>query len=396
MNNPFIDRKQNFFQLACIQVIPLGITAMSIGDMIAKKHGAGVAIGSIIVANLILWLIAILIITMAFRFRSNAVENVNNYLGKFSSWCMRFLLMISFLFWYTFQIRATLPILEIYLNKSSLLYLGTSLALFSAILSMGGIRLIKWSTVISFPFVLGYILYGILQTGPTFSEIGYLGISASAVLASVLSFFPFTANTTTFFRHSRSRADSYLALTLTTVINILFQASTIWIKFTQTENYFFTLVTLFFIMWILICVNLLSFIYLVSASWEGWIRQLNGAKGYLFIGIIGTLAHILLPDSAPFLLIQNLANCYLASQAAILCIGFLIHFLIEDRPHYKGKNINSFCWLMGCIVATILTIHNSADTTTPLFAGIWTSIASFFGVLFIKENVWAAKTFLKL
>ncbi len=368
---------------------------MSIGDVLSQQYGAGVAIGSIVVANLISWLIAILIITMAIRSRANAVENINHYLGKFSSWCMRFLLMISFLFWFTFQIRSTLPFLEIYLSKSSLSYLGIGLGLFSAILSMGGIRLIKWSTVISLPFVIFYIVYAILRTEPSFSEIGTLGISGSAIIASLFSFFPSVANTPTFFRHSRSRADSYLALTLITLINILFQISTIWIKFTYTQNYFFFLATLCFLMWISITVNLLSFIYLVSASWEGWIKQLEGAKGYILIGIIGTLAYILLPDSAPFLLIQNLANCYLASQAAILCIGFLIHFLIEDQPHYKGKNINSFCWLMGCIVATILTIHDSADTTTPLFAGIWTSIASFFGILLIKENVWATKTLLK-
>ena len=52
------DINQNFWQLACIQSASIGLPGMLVGGQIAKEYGAGTAIISLCIGNLILWGIA--------------------------------------------------------------------------------------------------------------------------------------------------------------------------------------------------------------------------------------------------------------------------------------------------------------------------------------------------
>lgn len=377
----FVDHKQTYWQLAAIQSVPLGMSAILMGHLLTKQYGSGVAICSIVIANLILWLISIIIISMSYKTRSNAVQNVNNYMGKYGAYFKRFILSTAFLLWFPYQLQSTLPLLEVYFSTKTLPFLGIGLALLTTFLSVGGIRFIKWSCTISFPVVFFYYIYALVNRPDSSPEISSFGISLTAVLTSLGVFLPFAVNSPTFFRHSRSRADSYLSLTLIAIFMSFFQISTIWIKFSYLENYF----TLGFIIWVLISTNLFS-IYLASASFEG-LNQKSWI--YFSLGALGSVAYLLLPTSSLFL--QNFLNCFIASQGAVLCVAFFIHSLVGYEPHRMAKNINIFCWIMGCIGATIVLIHDQTNVNTSLVAATGTSIASFFCTLFVKENIWAAR-----
>ncbi len=391
-----ITKNQNYFELSCIQSIALGVTASMLGKTIAAQYGAGIAICSILVGNLILWLVSLMIISMAFENRSNAIQNVRNYLGKYGSLFMWGLLIISFINWFLLQLNSALPLLGPYFGAEKpgiLLRLGAGIGFITALFASGGIRLIKQFTVMSFPAVLCYYLYATFSSGYSFASIQTWGVSASAVTVSVLTLLPGVVNYPTFFRHSQSKADSYLALTIMAFLISFFEIATIWIDFTPTGTSLLSIATLGWIFWNLICTNLLN-IYYASACWEGFVPRFEGAKGYAIIGLLGTVAYTFVQVSAPILFVQNLANCYIASLGVVLFIGFLIRLLIRHRPRPKGQAINSFCWLIGCIVATILTIQDNMGSTGPLLAGIGASVVSFLCILFVEENVWAVQKML--
>lgn len=392
-SNIKIEHNQNYLHLASIQSVSLGLGVIAIGKLLAEQYGTGISICSILVGNLILWLIAITIISMAFEHRSNSIQNVSNYLGKYGALFMWGTLIIAFLNWFVFQINTTLPSIETYFtitNPNTLLRLGAGLGFLTALISCGGITLIKKVTVTSLPIILGYYIYAISQTDYSFSAIDHWGLSLPAIITTVSVLLPGVVNLPTFFRHAQSKVNCYLALTIMTILISFFEISTIWMKFTYTGNYILSILTLCFIVFTLICTNLLN-IYFASACWEGFIPQFEGAKGYAITGLLGTVAYTFIQISSPLIFLGNLTNSFIASLGIVLLIAFLMQLIIKHRPRPLEKLINSFCWLIGCIVSTILTIQDATDSVTPLLAGITASAAAFVCILFVEENVWAIR-----
>jgi hypothetical protein len=73
---------QNFYQLAAIQSVSLGLPAFITGKFLAHSLGTGVAICSIFVGNIILWLVGLTVISTIYQERTNAIQNINGYIGK--------------------------------------------------------------------------------------------------------------------------------------------------------------------------------------------------------------------------------------------------------------------------------------------------------------------------
>ena len=203
---------QNFFQLACIQSVSLGIPGIIVGADLAMQHGAGTAICSIIVGNLLLWLIAITILSMIDRVYATAIDNIKNYLGNYGGLLMALILMIAFLGWYAFQIDFslkklnTLLLTDNRLERGIMIRAGAALGLISAMLSIGGIRLLKKITICAFPFLVLYSFYSIWASPNSVIISGTWGLSFQAVLTAILLLLPGVINFPTFFRHSRSKS----------------------------------------------------------------------------------------------------------------------------------------------------------------------------------------------
>lgn len=398
---------QNFFQLACILSAPMGLSSVIVEEL-ANKYGAGTAISSIFLGNLILWLIALSIISMASQYRIDAIQNVREYLGKYGALLTALILIFAFLNWFVHHINTSVTILrnifdfDSYGGKDLIVRLGAALGFFSALLVIGGIRFLKWMAVISLPGLFCYHLYAIFVSDYSIPSQEGLGLSFFGIISAMLILLPGVINLPTFFRHSRSRADSYLALTLLTIFITFFEISSIWIRFSnfkqvfsQTGSYliFFSGITAICIILTLTLANLLN-IYFASAAWATFIPRFEGAKGHSIIGLLGTAAYTFIQISSPIYFFEDLANAYIATLGIVMLISFLIRLIVRHRPRTFEKTINGLSWLFGCAVATFLEIQNHDQGVYALLSGVCASSLFFLAIIFIEETVWSARKIL--
>ena len=219
----FKDTNQNFWQLACIQASALGLFVMLIGRQLATQYGAGVAITSVCIGNLILWIIGLSMFSMTYKSQGDAkhaIQNVLSYLGKPITIVAALVVMIAFLSWFPMQINAQMDFTEELLanipgwSKPVRLVISIVVAFIMIGVSTLGIRAIKWTCTAIFPFLVLFSLYAIFNRTAPFPEIKW-GISIQGIILAIVIIFPGIINLPTFFRHARSKADGIFALTLT-------------------------------------------------------------------------------------------------------------------------------------------------------------------------------------
>lgn len=398
MNNS-VEKKdsQNFFVLASIPSAAVSLPCFMIGDILAKKYGDGIAIGSIIAGNLILWLIGMAIISMGSQNRINGIQNIKNYLGKLGCLLSAFILIICFLDWFALQINITVENLQTILpsgyftRKDFPIRLGTSLGLFSALLALGGIRLLKWISVIVFPLLLIYQVFAIWQSGYSLTSYS-IGLSLSATMTVISLFLPGIVNLPTFFRYSKSPADSVLGLSLFTVACIFFESSTIWIQ--STEYYVIgslgVFAAFFFLISVLTSSNLLN-IYFASACYDTLVPRFSGIKGHAIIGLLGSAIYAFVQIEAPLSFLVDLFNCYLLSLGTVLLIAFFIRKFVNHRIRPLEKWISCLVWVVGCIAGTFTKIHHPDNELYFLLIGMGVVFLLFLCILLVEETIWAIR-----
>lgn len=394
--NKFQFDNQNFFHLTCIQAMSLGLSVIVIGRGLASQYGAGTAICSIAIGNLLLWLIAITILSMIDKVHATAIDNIKSYLGKYGGLLIALILMIAFLGWYAFQIDFSLKTLNTLLlaknklEKGMIIRIGAALGLVSAMLSIGGIRLLKKITICAFPFLIGYHLYMIVSSPLSITLKGTWGVSFQATLASVLILLPGVINFPTFFRHSRSKSHSFLALTLITMLVTFFQISTIWMDLSGSKYLTSSIISAAFVILILTTCNLLN-IYLASACWKAVVPHFGGAKGFAIIGLLGTLTYTFIQISAPVQFLQDLTNAYIAILGVVLLIAYLLRIVLKHRPRPFEKAISLSTWIFGCVVATIYESQHYLSGIQSVLTGVNASVLFLLCVIFVEETAWALR-----
>lgn len=395
----FQNDNQNYFQLASIQSAASGLSVILIGQQLSKLYGAGTAICSILLGNLILWLIGIAIISMVDRAHNNAIDNIKSYVGKYGSLIAALILVIAFLNWYAYQITTTMtefsnliPIGQKW-GKDVVLRLGAALALLTALLSIGGIRLLRRLAVAVLPLLVCYCIYAVTSSSITISLKETWRLSFSAVLTSILTLLPGVINLPTFFRHSRSKAHSFLALSIMTILITFFEISTIWMKFSFLEGQAIilqvVLLSVFLILILTIC-NMLN-IYLASACWEAVVPHIGGGKEYAIIGLFGTLTYTFVQISTPVQFIQDLTNSYIAILGVVLLMAYLLRIIVRHRLRVFEQSINLAAWIFGCIFSTIYEAQHFLKGLDALLVGVNASVLFFLGIIFVEETGWAIK-----
>ncbi|GAB4184728.1 MAG: hypothetical protein Tsb0015_01120 [Simkaniaceae bacterium] len=231
MTDPNRDYNQNFWEMGSILGTALGLPAMLVGGTLARTYGMLIAIKSIIVGNLLLWAIGLGILAMT-EGRNNAIGNVKEYLGKPAAIVNSIIIIGAFIFWYSIQIDGPTQIFAHLLNGAMptsndiTIRLGAILGFLCSLLSLGGIRLIKWVCVIGLPLILIYQIYAIFTLGvPKNILSGELSFAAISIV--LLSWLPGAINLSTFYRHARSKVDSFLGLSIMTIAHIVFQSFTV-------------------------------------------------------------------------------------------------------------------------------------------------------------------------
>jgi len=389
---------QGFFSLGSIQSAAIGIPAMIFGGVIGSKYGAGVGLCSIFTGNLILWAVGLIIISMVSNERMNAIENIKEYLGKIGTIIAALFFVFVFLNWFALQISSTVFLLnkvwqfDTGVQNDMVIRLGAALGFFTSLLAIGGIRVLKWISIVS---VLLLLLGGIYILSCSRHQPPFLGFGLSffAVMTTVLSFLPGVINLPTFFRYSCSRADSCLGLTFMIVYYTFFECVGMWI---DLNDLFATAVagkavilSLFLIL-LLLCINLLN-IYLASACYETFIPRFVGTKGYAIMGLLGTASYTFIQISSSIQFLLDLLNSYLVSLCCVLLISFLFRIVSNRMPGKIEKWINTIAWLVGCLVSTILKIQNPANEMNFLLLGAGASAMFFLVVMYAEETFYSAK-----
>lgn len=345
---------------------------------------------------------------MTAKERKNAIENVKEYLGKSGSLLVSLVLMVAFLSWYMLEIQSVTASITPFLPlaKSKTFLFGCSLGLIIALLAMRGIRLIKHLTVAAFPFLLGYILYGMITAKPIpFNEIGINDFSFSAIIVVTFLSLPGMVNLPTFFRHSKSQADSFLALTLATLFDILFLIYSVFTEMADLSEFSsplnslsqglpFAIATLIFILLSSICLNLVN-IYYASAALEGISAKITGPKGFFLVGVLGTAAYALLQNSPTMSFLEIFSSNCIASLGVMLILSLISSVVVKHRPRIFEKRISLSCWLFGCVMTLIAQIINPQSPTYSVLIGSSGIILIFIMTLFAEETIWSIRNLSK-
>lgn len=404
-NNLYPERDQSFWQTGLILGSGLGIVSMVVGGTISKNYGAGVAVTSILLGNFILWFIGLGIISMTDA-RSHAIQNIKEKLGYFSSIIAAIVFVAAFLVWYALQIKTPAQALAIAVDPKSIfddtfeLRISASLGLLCALISMGGIKTIKWFNISSFPLLIIFLSY-ILTSSRTFVSFhNSWGISFVGILLIVLTWFPGTVNLSTFFRHSRSRADSVLGLTLMTIVHAGFQFCFVLLdvgnpidlidisKNSGDPLYFLSVI--FFMVISFVCVNLLN-IYWASVGWEIFFKHKQEAKSYAIIGLFGTIIYMFFQYPFFISVIEFIGTSFIAILGVTLITSYMIEIVVQHRIRTTDKLSNSICWFLGCFSSLVFMSRNSNDLVASVTFGINVCLLVFGIIIFIEEILWSIK-----
>lgn len=392
----FTDHSQNYWQLASIQAASIGLPVLVSGGRLAEHLSMGAAISSIIIGNLLLWAIGLVMISLAITDRSNAIEMVKKYLGKTGALLSSIFLVIAFLSWYVLQIKSSIVAINqlVPLEEDALRW-GAVLGLFVALLSIGGIYFIKKLSVISLPFLFLTMIY------LCWRSVGYFRIdfswefSFTGTIAVLSLNFGGMVNLPTFFRHSRSRIDSYFGLSLTIFLYILFQLISVMVDFPQlshihSESLFHLFVWLLFILVALCVVNLVN-IYFASAGWEMIFPHRKSSREYVVVGLLGTTAYTFLQLSQPMQYLENMASNFIASLGLVLVLAFVMRLVLKNRPNGAGQYVNIGCWIFGGILGTAVYSHGEFAGAHGMILSMTASLIAYLCVIFVEETVWAVR-----
>ncbi len=407
MTQRIVDRQQNFWQLASIQGSAASIVALLVSGQLAKQYGAGSALIAIFVGNFVLWCVGLLMIAMSARERRNAVENTSKYLGKFGGILMAMFLVIAFISWYMLELQVTTTAIGSFFQKHyewhpiANIRIGVVLGLLTSLLAIGGIRLIKNVCVVSLPILLIFVIYSMIMSREHIVFTGTWGISLPAIITITTLTLPGMVNLPTFFRHSRSLGDSFLALTLIMLIDIFFQCFGIFVGIMDPSEFLtkfspetgvstYLLLGFLFVILSMTCLNLVN-IYFASAGWELILPHRWNQKEYAIVGLLGTAAYTFFQVTSSMEFIENLAGSFIVSFAASLLIGFLVKNVLQRRIRLHERLINVTCGLFGCCLAGITLINNPEEANAALVVGVFGTVISFLLIFLFEETNWAIR-----
>jgi len=138
-----------------------------------------------------------------------------------------------------------------------------------------------------------------------------------------------------------------------------------------------------------LCVNIVN-IYFASAALEFVMPTFADARGYVLIGLIGVLALSIFKSETIVSNLETITNNFIGSLGVVLVAGYLSRIIIAHRFRRLEKEINIFCWILGCIVS-LTTFFIKQDITTTFVSGIFTSVLAFIVIVFIEETSWSIR-----
>lgn len=397
----------NFLDLGILMATTVGISVFSIGGFLSNSYGVGVVINSILIGNFFLWLIGLGIIAMSQHGRSNSIQNVKHYLGAPGAFFAAVVLVVAFLTWFTVQTESTIKAIETHLSPyfaisdASKLRIGVPAGLFVSLIATGGLKWIRRIVLSGAPILITYMIYAIFTRDNNITVRGTWGLNFAPVIIILSSTLAGIVNLPTFYRHSKSKADSFFSLTVITILVSAFECFSIWAGISNYQDFFLpngslvgfdAIFTLVFILLSLVMSNLVN-IYFATAGLHAFFpRKPIGAKELIILGLLGTGFYSFIQVSKVMEFLIHTANNFLASLGVVLICAFIISVIVKHRPRPFEKYVSNFCWLLGCASSLIIQIQYPDHPSKSFLAGIVASTVAFLVIAFIEETIWSIST----
>jgi len=362
------DIHQSAWHLAAIQLtgmVSLPILASSV--MVIQTNNFLSASITLILGNIILWLIRWGIISMSFTGRKSTLDIARDYVGKFGSYFIAILLLVATLAWFIVQttlasnaLTYLIPIEEPQINR----FIQTSVALgiCSTLLCMEGIVVLRWLAILTLPILLVAFVGVLLVSGPAIPAVPMTGISLSGLPLILGTSLGVTADLPTFFRHSASKRNSLWALAAIQLVSLgigfggLFLGSVIepWFGIKTIEEFaaakalarVFLVLLIFFSS---ISANV-SNVYSASVGWELVAPKLAGRQEYLILGLLLTTIFILITNVLSLKFLLDISDSSLVNFCIVLIIAYLLQIFRKRHPLEREKKIYFFAWGIATVV----------------------------------------------
>jgi cytosine permease len=391
-HNHLQDTHQTWWQLTTIQLSGwMSLPTLATSILVLKQNSFLGAVLTIIAGNIILWFIRSRLVRMSLEKRLSTLDISRVYFGNTGTYLIATLLLVSTLVWFIAQTTVAGGTLTrlISLHEDphidQFTQMSVLLGIITAFLCMEGIVVLRKLATYSFP-LLAVAFFAVLYTLPSFSLTGTSSNPLSlAGLTLVLSTnLGISSDLPTFFRHSKSRAESFKALFAVQALNIgfgllsLLLGALIISNFEVNEaliigNNPLRLSLLFFIFLSVICANVAN-VYSASVGWEILApRALVGRKEYFILGLGLTTIFILVSGLIPTEFILTVSDISLVNLCLILALGDIISQMQKKLPSPATQKVYFAAWFISSALNCFSFF--STDKLSPLALNILVILA---------------------
>lgn len=384
------DTKQTSWQLSAIQltgVTSLPVLATSI--IILQYSSFSSAIITLVIGNILLWLIRLGIMAMSFRGRKSTLDISKDFVGRIGSYPIAIVLLASTLAWFVAQTtiasNALTYLLPIDEGPQINLFIQMSviLGIISTLLCMEGIVVLRWLSILTLPILLFAFLCVLIEAPKGVHHIVDSKLSLAGLPLVIGTSLGVTADLPTFFRHSRSWKDSFRALIIIQIISLalgiggLFLGSVIepWFGVKEASNFALngpmlraSLIALVFFS--AIATNVAN-VYSASVGWELVAPALAGRKEYLILGLGLTTIFILVANVVSMDFLIELTDSALVNLCLILILGYIISRIKKQKP----KSFEKASYFIGWLLATAFNFLQYSHILLPKFSPLLAAIA---------------------
>lgn len=384
------DTKQTVWQLAVIQLsgwTSLPILATSV--LVLQENSFYGALVTIVVGNAILWFIRLAIILMSYKKRQSTLDISRDYLGKFGSYFIGALCIVSTLAWFIAQTTAASSTLMhlISIDESpgidKFTQMSVLLGVISTLFCMEGIVVLRRLSTFAFPILLVVFFSALMALPfhlPAFDSVSLSLSGLTLVLGTSLGI---TSDFPTFFRHSRSLQTSISALTVVQLVSLALALFSLYFGSIITSNFEIndvavlgsgneflriSLIVLVFVS--VICANVAN-VYSASVGWEVIApTALVGRKEYLILGLGLTTIFILVSNLFSVHFLLESSDSSLVNLCIVLTLGYLISQLTKRPPTAFEQKSYFFAWLISTVINVFQFAGLMPDAYSPLVIGV--------------------------
>ncbi|MBP9842354.1 MAG: hypothetical protein KBC64_08055, partial [Simkaniaceae bacterium] len=263
------DRSQRWWYLSSIQLAGgvISLPVIGIGSHLALSYGLATAITSILIGNLFVLFISYLMIAMSFPRRLNAVENAKQYIGVAGSKIFAVFILTSALGWSGWILLSGAHLLHKHPFFSTLATgsLVGGIASFVLLIGIKGLKNLALFTVIPLLGLLAFLIsdgmseMAILPKSSHLLSLPAIALAISPSIGAIMDY-------PTFFRHSKTTKDAYIAIGVIFVITCIVEMAGFMLLNSHLDPNQHQLLTFFVILSMITgaCWN----IYAASVGWE--------------------------------------------------------------------------------------------------------------------------------